>query len=67
MIARENRGFAFIKFEKTEDAAKAIEELDKTEFFDKTITVEVSARKSGRKSTPGKYLGNFRNKHRSGG
>lgn len=64
-FTKENRGFGFVKFSNSDDAMKAIEGTNKTEFFDKTISVEVAQRREPRRKTPGRYLGKFRNRRRS--
>lgn len=54
-----------MRFANKEEAEAAVEEINNTEFFDKTITVEVSKRKKARTKTPGRYLGKFKNRRSS--
>lgn len=60
------RGFSFVTFVESKAADAAVEKLNGTEFMNETLTVEISRRKKGRRSTPGRYLGRFKG-NRDGG
>ncbi len=65
-FTKESRGFGFVYYESSKDAVAAIENLHKSEFEGRQITVELSKRNRPHQSTPGVYLGpstgNFRNR-----
>ncbi|SNX82145.1 related to Transformer-2 protein homolog [Melanopsichium pennsylvanicum] len=55
--SREPRGFAFVTFEKAEDAEAAITAMNGTEFLGRKITVDKARRGRARTPTPGRYFG----------
>lgn len=54
---RESRRFGFVRFENTDDAARAIEGCNGSELNGKTISVEKARRGRARTPTPGRYYG----------
>ena len=51
------RGYGFITFKNAEDAQKALEDLNNTEFEGQKINIEISKRSNPRPKTPGIYRG----------
>ena len=56
-FTKDSRGFGFVTFENKKDALEAIENMNKSEYDGRTITVEASKRNRAHKPTPGAYLG----------
>ena len=65
-VVRDSRGFAFVQFATTEEANKAVNELNQAEFMGRTVAVEISKRRKARRPTPGRYLGQFKRRRRIG-
>lgn len=55
--SREPRGFAFVTFEKAEDAEAAITAMNGADFLGRKIHVEKARRGRARTPTPGRYFG----------
>ena len=64
-FTKESRGFGFFTFEKSGGAQDAIENLNKSEFDGRVISLEMSKRNKPHKPTPGAYLGPNSTKNRS--
>jgi transformer-2 protein len=56
-FTKDSRGFGFVTMESAKEAEEVIENLNKTEFDDKQISVEISKRSRPHHTTPGVYLG----------
>lgn len=54
---KESRGFAFVTFERNDDAEEAIRNIDKTDFSGRVISVQKAKRSKPHAPTPGGYLG----------
>ena len=65
-MIRDSRGFAFVQFRTGEDANQAVKLLNQNEFQGRTVAVEISKRKKARRPTPGRYLGQFKRRRRTG-
>ncbi|KAK9381226.1 transformer-SR ribonucleoprotein/RNA recognition motif containing protein [Kockiozyma suomiensis] len=55
--SRESRGFGFVKFESSDQAELARENLQGHEFEGRALNIEVARRSRPRTPTPGKYFG----------
>ncbi|KAK0566371.1 hypothetical protein OC844_000771 [Tilletia horrida] len=55
--SRESRGFAFVTFERNEDAEAAVQALNGYELLGRNLRVEKARRARARTPTPGKYFG----------
>ncbi|KAK0554613.1 hypothetical protein OC845_000645 [Tilletia horrida] len=55
--SRESRGFAFVTFERNEDAEAAVNALNGYDLLGRTLRVEKARRARARTPTPGKYHG----------
>ena len=64
-FTKESRGFGFFTFEKLCFAQDAIENLNKSEFEGRVISLEMSKRNKPHKPTPGAYLGPNSTKNRT--
>lgn len=62
---RKSRGYAFLLFEKTEEASKAMEQLNGLSINRQQIRIEKARRAGPRSSTPGRYMGRERRRRRS--
>jgi len=60
------RGFAFVEFASDEDAASAVQDLDGTEFGNRTLKVNISKPREGRREGGGGG-GGGRDRDRRGG
>ncbi|KAN0065575.1 hypothetical protein ACQY0O_001440 [Thecaphora frezii] len=66
--SREPRGFAFVTFDKPEEADAAIAALNGTDFMGRRMTVDKARRGRARTPTPGRYFGPPKREHgRRGG
>jgi transformer-2 protein len=55
---KQSRGFGFVTFESSEDAARAQSKLDGTSLDGRELRIEVAKRSRAYSPTPGNYLGN---------
>jgi len=63
-FTRDCRGFAFITFERVEEANDAKENLNKISFESRPLKVETAKRNRGHQPTPGRYLGHNRSSYK---
>jgi len=61
----ECRGFAFVKYENSDEATDAVQALDNSNLDGRKIRVEKSKRDQGHGKSPGEYLGHYKSR-RSG-
>lgn len=63
-MTKESRGFAFLMFETTQEAERAVEEVNGKELNGRKLRVEKARRSRGHGPTPGRYMGKARRNSR---